>query len=69
MLASSYPEPEWLHVYTDGSAIEDGTGTGFFSSIVKDAFPIVKMKTNFDGDVAVISETAGALLALNKKIS
>jgi len=51
-----YPEPEWLHVYTDGFLTElaPNVGAGIFSSIFSFYMPVGKQKTAFDGEITAI---------------
>lgn len=64
MLASIYPTTDWYHVYTDGSAMGENCGAGFYSSLAEGFFPVGKHMTNFDGEVAAICEAARRLVQL-----
>ncbi|XP_066904825.1 uncharacterized protein [Halyomorpha halys] len=56
-IAERYPEPEWIHIYTDGSATEANrnVGAGVYSSLFQLSAPAGANATNFDGEVAAIT--------------
>nr|XP_014282277.1 uncharacterized protein LOC106684608 [Halyomorpha halys] len=56
-IAERYPEPEWIHIYTDGSATEanKNAGAGVYSSLFQLSAPGGANATNFDGEVAAIT--------------
>ncbi|XP_066906402.1 uncharacterized protein [Halyomorpha halys] len=56
-IAERYPEPEWIHIYTDGSATEanKNSGVGVYSSLFQLSAPAGANATNCDGEVAAIT--------------
>ncbi|XP_014288910.1 uncharacterized protein [Halyomorpha halys] len=56
-IAERYPEPEWIHIYTDGSATEanKNAGAGVYNSLFQLSAPAGANATNFDGEVAAIT--------------
>ncbi|XP_014284139.1 uncharacterized protein [Halyomorpha halys] len=56
-IAERYPEPQWIHIYTDGSATEanKNAGAGVYSSLFPLSAPAGANATNFDGEVAAIT--------------
>ncbi|XP_014277516.1 uncharacterized protein [Halyomorpha halys] len=70
-IAERYPEPEWIHIFTDGSATETNknVGAGVYSSLFQLSAPAGANATNFDGEVAAITLALEKLtLACAKKI-
>ena len=70
MLATTYPSTEWAHVYTDGSAMGENSGAGFYSSSIEGSFPVGLRRTNFDGEVAAVYHAAEKIrgYAATKKV-
>nr|XP_024219864.1 uncharacterized protein LOC112211822 [Halyomorpha halys] len=56
-IAERYPEPEWIHIYTDGSATEANKNVvaSVCSSLFQLSAPAGENATNFDGEVAAIT--------------
>jgi ribonuclease HI len=57
-IAKHYPTPEWVHMYTDGSATpgERNAGAGVYSDIFQQAWPAGKKRSNYDGEIKAIRE-------------
>ena len=51
-----YPETEWIHVYTDGSYMQErpNAGAGVYSTLFNFYKPIGRNQTNFDGEMEAI---------------
>lgn len=62
-IMEDYPEPDWLHIYTDGSSLPNSgdTGAGFYSKSFEGHFAVGTPLTNYDGEVAAIHAAAAAL--------
>jgi ribonuclease HI len=56
--AKHYPTPEWVHMYTDGSATpgEGNAGAGVYSDIFQQAWPAGKNGSNYNGEIKAIKE-------------
>ncbi|XP_014275975.1 uncharacterized protein [Halyomorpha halys] len=56
-IAERYPEPEWIHLYTDGLATEANKNAvaGVYSSLFQLSAPAGANATDFDGEVAAIT--------------
>ena len=50
------PEPDWIHLYTDGYHANDIdiAGAGVYGSLFSFYFQVVKSRTAFDGEIALI---------------
>jgi hypothetical protein len=57
-IAKHYPTPEWVHMYTDGSATpgEGNARAGVYSDIFQQAWPAGKNESNYDGEIKAIRE-------------
>ncbi|GFU85031.1 hypothetical protein TNCV_1552941 [Trichonephila clavipes] len=51
-----YPEPDWVHIYTDGSLLKDSdsTGAGVYSHLFSFYLTTGKFTIAFDGEVAAL---------------
>ncbi|XP_071037680.1 uncharacterized protein [Parasteatoda tepidariorum] len=54
MICEKYPESDWLHVYTDGSQIQDRSGAGVFCKLFSQNSPVGHYMTNFDAEIQAI---------------
>ena len=63
VIDASYPESDWLRIYTDGSLLSDSpvAGAGVFSEIFSFYFP-VGVGSSFDGEIAAIGVALSQLL-------
>ena len=55
-----YPEPQWIHVYTDGSSIPGTgrTGAGYYSKHFQDFCAVGTLLSNYDGEITAVMEAA-----------
>ncbi|GFX43340.1 hypothetical protein TNCV_2390481 [Trichonephila clavipes] len=51
-----YPEPDWVHIYTDGSLLKDSENAGaeVYCHLFSFYLTTEKFKTAFDGEVAAL---------------
>jgi ribonuclease HI len=57
-IAKNYPIPEWIHMYTDGSATPGGgkVGAGLYLDIFQQAWSAGRNGSNYDGEIKAICE-------------
>ncbi|GFT19447.1 uncharacterized protein TNCV_2533571 [Trichonephila clavipes] len=66
-----YPSNFWIHVYTNGSMIELGTGAGagVYSNNFAFYKAVVRYTTNFDGEIEAIFVALNQLSSRKRNIS
>ncbi|XP_014271042.1 ribonuclease H1-like [Halyomorpha halys] len=66
--AERYPEPEWIHIYTDGSATEanKNAGAGVYSSLFQLSITLAleKITHTCAKKIVLLSDSRAALLAI-----
>jgi ribonuclease HI len=60
---SRYPEPQWIHVYTDESSIPGTgrTGAGYYSKHFEGFCAVGTPLSNYDGEIMAVMEAARRL--------
>lgn len=60
-----YGGGEWLHIYTDGSALPRATGAGYYCSLFEGSVPVGSNASNYDGEIVAIYRAVERLLTTN----